>query len=150
MGADAAGSVPLMGIADIRRIVFLRHSHPVSAWSRFLTTPLLLAPFWMRSWPASGLVGVWFAVNPVMTPEPPDQRAFATRAMLGEEVWAADPGQDPALIGLNGAGTVLLTAAVVAAWRRRALPAALGTAGSMAVTMLCWRRYAAIHAADVK
>lgn len=69
-----------MRLGEIRRWVFVRHSHPVSAWSRFLTTPLLLAPVWTRK------VSV-------------------------------------------GIATVL------------------SIVGSMAVTMFCWRRYAALHAA---
>lgn len=139
-----------MRIVEIRSLVFARHSHPVSAWSRFLTTPLLLAPVRTRRLSLAGVVAAWFAINPVMTPEPQHQRAFATRAMLGEELWAADPGQDRALIGLNAAGTVFLTAGVVAAWQRRSIATVLSTAGSMAVTMLCWRWYAAIHAAALR
>lgn len=135
-----------MGLADVRRAVFARHSHPVSAWSRFLTTPLLLAPLWTRKPSVAAGVGAWFAINPVMTPEPGHQRGFATRAMLGEESWAADPGQDPRLIGLNAAGAAFLAGALVAAWQRRTGPAVLGTTGSMVVTMLCWRRYAAQYA----
>lgn len=133
----------MMRIAELRRRVFARHSHPVSAWSRFWTTPLLLAPLWTKRLSVGAGVGAWFAINPVMTPVPTDRRAFATRAMLGEEIWSADPGQDRMLIGLNAAGTVVLAGALVAAWQRRAIPATLATVSSMAMTMLCWQRYAA-------
>ena len=134
-----------MGLDGVRRAVFARHSHPLSAWSRFVTTPVLLAPFWAKKAAVTGVVAAWFTVNPVMTPEPEHQEGFATRAMLGEEIWSADPGRDRGLVALNVAGSICLAAGVLAAWHRRAVPAGLGTAGSMALTMLCWRRYAAIY-----
>lgn len=133
-----------MKLGKMRRFVFARHCHPVSAWSRLLTTPLLLAPFWTRRPAVIAGVATWFAVNPVMTPEPAHQRAFATRAMLGEELWSTDPAQDRALVGLNAAGSVALAVAIIAAWRRRSVPAALSTAASMAITMASWKRYAEI------
>ena len=79
-----------------------------------------------------------------MTPEPAHQRAFATRAMLGEELWSADPGRDRPLIALNVVGAVALGAALLASWRRRPGAAAWGTAVAMAMTMLSWGRYAAV------
>lgn len=137
-----------MGLDGVRRAVFVRHSHPLSAWSRFVTTPFLLAPFWAKKAAVTGVVVAWFAINPVMTPAPEHQERFATRAMLGEEIWAADPGRDRGVVALNVAGSICLAGAVCAAWHRRAVPAGLSTAGSMALTMLCWRRYAAIYDAD--
>lgn len=135
----------VMTLAGIRRYVFARHSHPVSAWSRLLTTPLLMVPFWTRAWGPSLAVAAWFAVNPVMTPEPQQRTALSTRAMLGEELWSQDPGQDVPLIGLNVAGSVALGGAAVAAWRRRGAWTALACLASMAVTVTSWTRYAAIH-----
>ena len=137
-----------MGLDGVRRAVFARHSHPLSAWSRFVTTPVLLAPFWAKKAAVTGLVAAWFAINPVMTPEPEHQERFATRAMLGEEIWAADPRSDAVLVALNAVGAFCLAAGVRGAWHRRAAAAGLGTAGSMVLTMLCWRRYAAIYDAD--
>lgn len=133
-----------MSLADARRSVFARHCHPVSAWSRFATIPLVLVPLWTRSPAVTAGVGAWFAVNPVMTPEPSHHRAFATRAMLGEELWTSDPGQDRALVGLNIAGSLALSAGSWAAWRRRPVPAAVAMAAAMVTTMISWQRYASI------
>ncbi|WP_370629979.1 DUF6653 family protein [Tessaracoccus sp. OS52] len=71
--------------------VFQRHAHPFSAWSRLLSTPLLLVPLWTRRWRLSVPIGAWFAVNPVITPRAHDTSSFATRAILGEESWTRKP-----------------------------------------------------------
>ena len=76
----------------VRRWVFRRHAHPVSAWSRWATTPLIVLPLWTRNWRTAVPVAAWFAVNPVMTPPVTDDHAFATRAMLGEERLVHRPG----------------------------------------------------------
>lgn len=31
-------------------MVFARHSNPWSAWTRWLSTPLVLVPLWTRRW----------------------------------------------------------------------------------------------------
>ncbi|WP_078286087.1 hypothetical protein [Mycobacteroides chelonae] len=74
----------------VRRWIFERHCHPVSAWSRWATTPLLLVPVWTRRWRWAVPIAAWLAINPVAT----------------------------------------------------------GTALSMAITLLAWRRYAHIWEAN--
>ena len=36
--------------ADLTHEVFARHSNPWSAWTRWLSTPLVLVPLWTRRW----------------------------------------------------------------------------------------------------
>lgn len=134
-----------MSVAALRRAVFARHSHPLSAWSRWATTPLLLVPLWTRSPGAALGIAAWFALNPIMTPVPEGKGAFATRAMLGEELWAVDKSLDPTMTGVNAVGTVLLGAGAVAAWKHRAGAATTCVAASMALTMYCWSRYASVY-----
>ena len=122
--------------------VFTRHAHPVSAWSRWASTPLVVVPLWYRrSWTALP-IAVWMIINPVITPPVTDDRAFATRAILGEEQWIADPIKRRDIIALNAVSTACLFVAGVAAWRRRPLPMAVAIAGSMAVILMTWRSYA--------
>lgn len=132
-------------LSGARRALFARHSHPLSAWSRWATTPLVLAPLWSRSPAVAAGVGLWFALNPVMTRPPRRSDRFATRAMLGEERWTRDRSSDPRMAGLNLAGSLLIAAAGVAAWRRRPAPAGLWVGASMLITLLSWKRYAAIE-----
>ncbi|WP_198684068.1 DUF6653 family protein [Brachybacterium sp. YJGR34] len=144
-GEPAQPTAASAGESSLRRAVFARHSHPLSAWSRWASIPAILVPFWRRSWrPVTGLAA-WFALNPVMTPPPAHRDAFATRAILGEERWLADRTLDPRMGAVNAAGSALLAAGAAAAWRRRALPAALAAGASMAATLYSWARYAAIE-----
>ncbi|MFI9406920.1 DUF6653 family protein [Nocardia sp. NPDC052316] len=133
--------------AGIRRAVFARHSNPWSAWSRWATAPLLLVPVWKRSWPHAAAVGAWFAVNPLIFPAPADQRAWATKAILGEELWLADHPMDAAL-AVNTAATGAGVAAVLGAWRRRPVAAAAAIGALMLLLLGYWElmaRYYETH-----
>ncbi|MFD3458928.1 DUF6653 family protein [Nocardia fluminea] len=132
----------------LRHRMFARHAHPVSAWSRLLTTPLVVAPFWTRRADVTAGVLVWFAINPIITPEPADRRSFATRAILGEERWLARPALDPTMIALNAVGAGVLAGSMLAARHRRKVPTTLGVAAAMALTLYGWRRYAALYDRD--
>jgi hypothetical protein len=121
----------------VKRAVFARHSNPWSAWTRWASAPLILVPLWRRSWRDAALVGVWMAVNPVMFGKPAHERAWATRAVLGEEQWIAERPMDTAM-AVDVAATVAGLLAMVAAHRRRALPAAAATALEMGLLMAYW------------
>ena len=87
----------------------------------------------------------WMIINPIITPPVTDDRAFATRAILGEEQWIADPIKRGDIIALNALSTACLSVAGVTAWRRRPLPMAVAIAGSMAVILMTWRSYADLY-----
>ncbi|GAA3739756.1 hypothetical protein HDA32_002736 [Spinactinospora alkalitolerans] len=130
-------TTPSGAFARLRRAVFARHANPWSAWTRWASTPLVLVPVWTRSWRHAAIVAAWFAVNPVVFAEPADDRAWASRAMLGEEQWLIDRPRDAAL-GVNAAVTAAGVVAVVAARRRRPVPAGAATAASMALLLVYW------------
>lgn len=58
------------------------------------------------------------------------------------------PTSDTALTVLGIVGGTALISALIAAWRRSGIGAAAGTALSMAITLLAWRRYAHIWEAN--
>ena len=120
----------------VKRAVFARHSNPWSMWTRGASTPLMLVPVWRRSRRDAALVGLWMAVNPVFR-KPAHDRAWATRAALGEEQWIAERPMDTAM-AVNVAATAALLAAMVAAHQRRAVPAAAATALEMGLLMAYW------------
>lgn len=122
---------------SLKRTVFARHSNPWSAWTRWASTPLLLVPVWRRSSRDAALVGVWMAINPVAFPPPAHQRAWSTRAVLGEEQWIAERPRDAAM-AVEVAATAAGVVALVAARRRRAWPAAAATAVEMGLLMAYW------------
>ncbi|MBF6236524.1 DUF6653 family protein [Nocardia otitidiscaviarum] len=135
-------------LQQLRHWMFARHAHPVSAWSRLLTTPLVVVPFWTRRADVGVGLLVWFAINPIMTPEPADRDSFATRAILGEERWVTHPELDRTMSAVNAVGFVALAEAILAARHRRKVPTILGLAASMAFTLYGWRRYADLYDGD--
>ena len=124
--------------AGVKHEVFVRHSNPWSAWSRWLSTPLVLVPFWTRRWIHAAIIGAWMAANPVIFPRPADEHAWSTRAVLGEELWITERPRDTAM-GVNAAATLALITALIAARRHRVAPAAGATAVVMALLLVYWR-----------
>jgi hypothetical protein len=122
--------------------IFQRHAHPLSAWSRLLTAPLLLVPLWTRRWWLYLPIGAWFAANPVMTPPAQDTSSFATRAILGEASWARDPTSEPGVLALSGLASASLVGAMVAAYQHKKAGTVIGTAVFTALTLWEWRLWA--------
>lgn len=122
--------------------VLRRHAHPVSAWSRLLSTPLLMVPLWTRRWWLYVPIGSWFAVNPVMTPPARDMSSFATRAILGEESWTRDPLSEPMGMVLAGMASASLVGALAASYQHRKIAVVSGTGVFMALTLWQWKLWA--------
>lgn len=129
----------------VKRMVFARHSNPWSAWTRWASAPLVLVPVWRRSWRDAALVGVWMALNPVVFGKPSHERAWATRAVLGEEQWIAERPMDAAM-AVDVAATAARLFAIVAARHRRAMPAAAATALELGLLMAFWELMARYYA----
>jgi hypothetical protein len=128
-----------MVIARVRRAIFARHAHPLSAWSRWATTPLVLLPVWTRRRSHALMVAIWFALNPVIFPKVSDERSWATRAMLGEELWISRRPRDSAT-ALSVVTSLVAAVALVAARRHRAAAAAVAVATQMALTLVYWQQ----------
>ncbi|MGH3967254.1 MAG: DUF6653 family protein [Mycobacterium sp.] len=126
-------------VARLRRTIFARHSNPWSAWTRWASTPLVLVPVWTRRWSHAAAIGLWFALNPVVFGEPADDRNWASRAMLGEEVWITNRPKDRAA-AVSALTSIAAVAAIVAARRRRLVAAAAATAVQMALTLVYWQQ----------
>jgi len=121
--------------------MFARHSNPWSAWTRWASTPLVLVPVWTRRWRDAAPVAAWLLVNPVIFPEPADDHNWATRAILGEELWITRRPKDGAWI-VSAVTSVAALCAIVAARRRRLRAAATATAIQMALTVVYWQMMA--------
>ncbi|BBZ13896.1 DUF6653 family protein [Mycobacterium branderi] len=128
-------------ISRVRRAVFARHSNPWSAWTRWASTPLVLVPVWTRRRSHAAAVGLWLAVNPVVFPKPADDRNWATRAMLGEELWIVKRPKDTAA-AVSGVTSAVAVVAIVAARRHRLAAAAAATVVQMALTLVYWAQMA--------
>lgn len=125
----------------LRRWMFERHSNPWSAWTRWASTPLVLLPVWTRRRRDAALVATWFAANPVIFPKPRTDNAWATRAILGEELWATKRPRDAAT-AVTACTSLAAVGAIVASVRRRRVSAAVACACQMAMTLVYWHQMA--------
>jgi hypothetical protein len=100
---------------------------------------MTLVPVWTRQWRHAAPVAIWLAVNPVVFGKPRHHRAWSTRAMLGEELWIAQRPRDGAM-AVGAVTSALAVGAVLAARRRRLVPAAAATAAQMALTLIYWEQ----------
>src|SRR5918993_2470612 len=64
-----------------------RHSNPWSVWTRVLTNPLVYVPVWNHSWRQAIPIAAWFLLTPRLFPPPNDGSSWATRSVLGEQIW---------------------------------------------------------------
>jgi hypothetical protein len=97
-----------------------RHSNPWSVWTRILSYPLAYVPVWNRCWKQGALVGAWLTANPVIFPAPEDDSSWATRCVLGEQLWTAKRRDFP--MALNSASAVFYAGALLVAYKRRFWP----------------------------
>jgi hypothetical protein len=114
-----------------------RHSNPKSGWSRTATTPALLYAVYRRD-PRLVVAVVAFAVvNPLLFSPPDTEEAWMTRVVLAERWWTGEEGRG--VLGLsypellNLLNVPAMGYALVAAYRRRPVRAALAGAASMAL-----------------
>lgn len=129
----------MLYVARVRRAIFARHCHPWSAWTRWASTPLILVPPWTRRFSHAAWIALWLAVNPFIFGKPAHQRAWSTRAMLGEELWITRRPRDAAMV-VSALTSAAALGAAVAARRHRPLPAAIATAAQMALTLVYWEQ----------
>jgi uncharacterized protein DUF6653 len=129
----------MAAIARVRRAMFARHANPWSAWTRWASTPLVLLPPWTRRRSHAVAIGAWLAVNPVVFPKPTDDRNWATRAILGEELWITRRPRDAAA-GLSVVTSGVAVVAIVAARQHRPALAAVAIAAQMTLTLVYWEQ----------
>jgi hypothetical protein len=112
-----------------------RHSNPKSGWSRTLTLPVLLYAIYRRDGRLFGAVVAFAVFNPVLFSPPETDDAWMTRVVLAERWWTAETNRglfDASYPNVLNLFTSLATGyALLAAWRRRPVEAALAGAASM-------------------
>jgi hypothetical protein len=129
----------VLSIARVRRALFARHCNPWSAWTRWASTPLILVPVWTRRRSHAVWLALWLAVNPFVFGKPAQQRAWSTRAMLGEELWISSRPRDAATV-VSGLTSAVAVVAIVAARRHQLTPAAVATVLQMSLTLIYWEQ----------
>lgn len=99
----------------------------------------MLVPAWTRRPSHAAVIALWLAVNPFVFGKPGHERAWSTRAMLGEERWISGGPRDAAVV-VSAATSVAAVAALVAARRHRLGTALAWTALQMALTLVYWQQ----------
>jgi len=135
VGEGRTGSV-------VDRLFWSGHANPWSVWTFVLAYPTLVYAIYRRHRPL--LVGtlLFVALNPVLAPPPADDRAWATRVVLGERVWLEGgvwPSRD-LFFAVLAAPIYLFTLGSAA--RRRPARTAVGVVASVAAMLLFFDRMA--------
>lgn len=82
----------MMGMDDA---TWMRHSNPLSGWSRVSILPLLSLAIWSRIWLGwhciwvIAVVVIWTWMNPRVFGPPKSNDAWMTQGVLGERIWLA-------------------------------------------------------------
>lgn len=125
-----------MSESDLTRraetLLWARHANPKSGWSRVPTGAVLVYAVYRRDWRLLLAGLLWTVVNPFLFSPPETHDAWMSRGVLAERWWVREQGNGT--VGLsypnvcNAVGGLAFLYALVAAWRRRPLGAAVGTA----------------------
>jgi hypothetical protein len=72
---------------------WMKHSNPISVWTRFSVLPIIVLSFWSRIWIGwwcllPGVASIlWLFLNPILFNKPRSTKNWASRAVLGERVY---------------------------------------------------------------
>ena len=67
--------------------IWKRHTNPLSGWTRVMAFFLIPILVWFQNWYL--LIGllIFFAINPILFPEPKSKNNWMSKSILGEELW---------------------------------------------------------------
>jgi len=71
-----------------------KHANPWSAWTRIGAAPFLYVAIWFSSIPLFILVVIWYVINPFIFPKPKTHDSWASKGVLGEQLWTRKVGKD--------------------------------------------------------
>ncbi|NUB90944.1 hypothetical protein HTZ84_13110 [Haloterrigena sp. SYSU A558-1] len=114
-----------------------RHSNPKSGWSRTLLLPAILYAIYGRDWRIAAAAVAFTILNPLLFSPPRTDDAWMTRVVLAERWWTREHRGGLLELSYPNALNVLNVPtsgyAVVAAYRRQPLRAAVAGAAAMAL-----------------
>jgi hypothetical protein len=129
------------GHDDIAGGLWLRHARPGSVWTLFAAFPVLVFGLYRRDRRLLAGTLLFVLLNPLLFEPASDDGAWATRVVLGERLWLERGlGSSPADLGFTILAAPVVLATLRAAVRRNRLRTAAGTAASMALMLLFFRR----------
>lgn len=146
-----AGRDPTGGLAA--RYFWSGHENPGSVWTLLAAYPTLVVALYRRDRRLLAATLLFVAANPLLFPSPDDDGAWATRVVRGERVWLhRSPWSSPADLLFVAVATPVNLYALRSALRRRRVGTVVGTAASLALSLLFFRRMARLYdaASDVE
>ncbi len=130
------------------RLFWSRHANPWSVWTYVLAYPTLVLAIYRRDRRLLAGTLAFVAVNPLLFRPPETDEAWATRVVLGEQVWM-DRGSVLSTTTLLTAGSApVYVFTLRAAAKRDALGTVVGTLASMALMLLFFGRMARLYEAQ--
>jgi hypothetical protein len=106
-------------MAIMKEQTWERHSNLWSVWTRVLTNPLVYVPVWNRSWRQAISIIAWFLLNPRLFPPPKDDSSWATRSVLGEQIWTRTTKYADLPMLINTLSALFFLLALYSAYARR-------------------------------
>ena len=67
--------------------IWRRHTNPLSGWTRVVAFFLIPISLWYQNWYYLIILLVFFAINPILFPEPKNKDNWMSKSILGEELW---------------------------------------------------------------
>lgn len=110
---------------------WLKHSNPLSGWTRFAAIPFLMAALWYRNWVVLGAIIVFLVVNPFLFPRPKGPLRWISRSVLGEKIYCTGKNKFDLSRLLLILVTISFLLALYGAWFKNIYLAVSGTGGSI-------------------
>ncbi|WP_416839629.1 DUF6653 family protein [Haloferax sp. DFSO52] len=132
--------------------VFWRpHANPRSVWAFVATYPILIAAIYRRSTPLAAATALSIVLNLVSVTPPESDDAWATRVVLGEQVWL-DRGvfSEKGTLGLTAVGGLVNLYTIRAAVNQHRVRTIVGMILSMAFMFVFFDRMVELYDSSEK
>lgn len=118
----------------VETVFWKPHASPQSVWGLIATYPLLILAVYRRSGPLLATILCSVVLNLQVASPPADDSAWATRVVLGEQVWLERGlASQRSALGITSIGAVAQLYTLRAAVNRRPVRTVAGTVASIAL-----------------
>jgi hypothetical protein len=127
-------------------VFWKRHANPRSVWAFIATYPVLVLAVYFRSRPLLAAMFLSILANLTLVSPPETDDAWATRVVLGEQVWL-ERGllSQKTTFGLTAIGAMVNLYTLRAAVHRRPGQTVVGTVASMLLMFLFFHRMVSLY-----